>query len=218
MDPVIGLDRATEPLKFLLSLLELEEVTLLVSELVKLGVDFLSQELLDLIHLLLLLVHGANGFFALVFEHGRARSFFDQAQDLGRLHVEHLGDLALHDEEVGVVDVELHGLEKVLDLLLGGFVTADEVLGRLVHGNDASDGDAVPLLEADRCLGLVGIVEDDGDTGTRHTRLAAFIDQILQVGSADLAKKSSRCQSGRVYVLQGRERGSQDQALQQSCW
>lgn len=30
------------------------------------------------------------------------------------LQAAHLGDHALHDEEVGVVDVELHGVEQVL--------------------------------------------------------------------------------------------------------
>lgn len=38
----------------------------------------------------------------------------------------HLGDMALHDEEVESVDIELDTLEEVL---LGRLVTVEEVLG-----------------------------------------------------------------------------------------
>ena len=37
--------------------------------------------------------------------------------------------MALHDEEVGIVDIELDALEEVLDTLLGRLVTIEEVLG-----------------------------------------------------------------------------------------
>ena len=44
------------------------------------------------------------------------------------LHVEHLGDATLHDEEVGVVDVELHGAEQVLNACVVGVAPVDQVL------------------------------------------------------------------------------------------
>ena len=47
----------------------------------------------------------------------------------------HLGDTTLHDEEIGVVDVELHTLEQRLDSLLCHFVAIEEVLGYIGDGN-----------------------------------------------------------------------------------
>ena len=38
----------------------------------------------------------------------------------------HLGNAALHDEEVGVVDIELDALEEVLDSFGGRLVTVEE--------------------------------------------------------------------------------------------
>ena len=47
---------------------------------------------------------------------------------LWRLHVEHFGDPALHDEEVGVVHVQLDGAEKVLDAAVLAVGAVDQVL------------------------------------------------------------------------------------------
>ena len=41
----------------------------------------------------------------------------------------HLRDLALHDQEVRVVDIQLYALEERLDRVLLGFVPVQEVLG-----------------------------------------------------------------------------------------
>ena len=41
----------------------------------------------------------------------------------------HLGNAALHDEEVGIVDIELDALEEVLDTLWGRLVTVEEIPG-----------------------------------------------------------------------------------------
>ena len=49
-----------------------------------------------------------------------------------RLHV-YFSDSALHDHEVGVVDVQLDGLEEGLDGCLVGLVAIDEVLCEVWH-------------------------------------------------------------------------------------
>jgi hypothetical protein len=41
--------------------------------------------------------------------------------------VAHLGDAALHNQKVGVVDIELDALEKSLDIMLLGLVSIQEV-------------------------------------------------------------------------------------------
>ena len=50
-------------------------------------------------------------------------------------HVEHFLDAALHDDEVGVVDVELDRLEGVEDLLLLGFVPVEEPFDDIGQGD-----------------------------------------------------------------------------------
>jgi hypothetical protein len=46
-------------------------------------------------------------------------------------HETSLGDLPLHDEKVRIVDVELNGLEELLDELLRRLVAVHEVLGEV---------------------------------------------------------------------------------------
>lgn len=38
-----------------------------------------------------------------------------------------LGDLALHNDKIGVVDIELHGLKDILNLLLARFVSVEKI-------------------------------------------------------------------------------------------
>jgi len=47
---------------------------------------------------------------------------------LGRLHVEDLGDTALHDQEMWIVHIQLHRTEQVLDTRVVGITAVDEVL------------------------------------------------------------------------------------------
>ena len=47
--------------------------------------------------------------------------------DLRWLHVEHFGDATLHDEEVGVVDVQLHRTEQILHTIVVGVASVDQV-------------------------------------------------------------------------------------------
>eukprot|EP00982_Pelagococcus_subviridis_P016041 31446-Pelagococcus_subviridis.AAC.5 len=56
------------------------------------------------------------------------RGFFEHAENLRRLHVQHLRDPPLHDEKVRVVHVELHGVKQVLNPRRLRDVPVDEVL------------------------------------------------------------------------------------------
>lgn len=89
----------------------------------------------DFLHLLVLLRHSLHSLVLALLEHPGAGSLLDHTENLGWLHVEHLGDLALHDEEVGVVDVELHGLEEVLDILEGRLVAIEKILGHIANSD-----------------------------------------------------------------------------------
>ena len=54
---------------------------------------------------------------------------------LRRLHVEHLGDASLHDKEVRVVDVELHGAKQVLYPRGLGQAAVEQVLVTTAYHN-----------------------------------------------------------------------------------
>ena len=57
-----------------------------------------------------------------------ASSLFNHGQDLGGLHVEDLGDPALHDEEVGIVHVQLDGPEEVAHPAVLHVAPVDQIL------------------------------------------------------------------------------------------
>ena len=82
----------------------------------------------------------------------------------------------MHDEEVWVVDVQLDGLEEVLDRLLLGAVSVDEVLARAPQDDLSRHGDLRVVFEADWARLFVVVVEDDCDAGFCDAGLAAFID------------------------------------------
>lgn len=92
----------------------------------------------------------------------------------------------MHDEEVRIVDVELDRLKHVLNGLLSGLVSVDEVLGHATHCDLTSDRNLRIRLEAHRRAGLIGVVEDDGDRCSRNTSLPSFVDEILEIRSSDL--------------------------------
>lgn len=41
------------------------------------------------------------------------------------------------------------------------------------------------LLKSNRCLCFIAIVEDDRDTGFRHSSLASLVDQVLEIRGSD---------------------------------
>ncbi len=52
----------------------------------------------------------------------------DHGEDLRGLHVEHLGDPALHDQEVGIVYVQLDGAEEIADPAVLHVAPVDQIL------------------------------------------------------------------------------------------
>jgi hypothetical protein len=89
---------------------------------------YLDSYCLDLFQLFFFLGDGCNGGFLLVLKHARSSGLLNHGECLSWLHVKHLGDSPLHDEEVRVVDIELHGLKEVRDNFLGHIVAVDEEL------------------------------------------------------------------------------------------
>lgn len=81
--------------------------------------------LCDFVHFDFLFLHRGLGLFFSVFIHACASRFFDHGQDFGRLHVEHFCDAALHDEEMGVVHIQLNTLKEILKAILRHCGTID---------------------------------------------------------------------------------------------
>ena len=86
-------------------------------------------------HLLVLFGHGLEGSGLLALKHAGTGSLLNHGQNLWGFHVEDFCDATLHDEEVRVVDVELHRLEEVGHPGLLGVVAVDHVLVLPANGN-----------------------------------------------------------------------------------
>jgi len=89
--------------------------------------DVLAQNPLNLVQLRVLLLNDGQsvGFFHVV---GLgAGSLLDHGQDLYGLHVQHLGDFALHNQEVRVVDIQLDTAEEIADTLGCGVLAIDQI-------------------------------------------------------------------------------------------
>jgi hypothetical protein len=82
----------------------------------------------------------------------------------------------LHDQKIGIIDVELHGLEEVLDRLLLRAMSIDEVFACAAEHDLSCDRYLTIFLEADGRLFLVTVVEDDRHAGFGYACLAAFVD------------------------------------------
>jgi len=109
----------------------------------------------DLVQFLVLLFDRLDGRLLLVFKHASSCSLLDHCQDLDRAHVENLCDVALHDQKVRVVDIELDRLEQVGDHLLLHIVAVDQVLVVATDDDLAGDGDGLVLFVANgRRLGV----------------------------------------------------------------
>jgi hypothetical protein len=82
----------------------------------------------------------------------------------------------LHNQEVGVVDVQLDRLEQVLHCLLLRAMAIDQIFGGTAQHNLACHTNCGILLEPDRRPLLVSVVEDDGDARFSDAGLAALVD------------------------------------------
>jgi len=85
----------------------------------------------------------------------------------------------LHDKEVRVIDIQLYGLEEVLDSLLLRSMAIDQVFACTPEDDLAGDRDLAMFFEADWRLLLVAVIEDNCYTGFCNARLAAFVDEVL---------------------------------------
>jgi hypothetical protein len=85
----------------------------------------------------------------------------------------------LHDEEIGVIDVELDRLKQVLDGLLLRAVAIDQVFTRASENNLASDADLRIFFESNRGLSFVAVVKDNCDARFRYSGLSTLVDEIL---------------------------------------
>lgn len=103
----------------------------------------------------------------------------------------------MHNQEVGVVDVELYGLEEILDCLLLSAVSVDEVFGGAAQHNLPCDANGSIFFEPDRRLLLVSVVEDYCNASFRDSGLTTFVDKILCVS----VSKVQRCDAKRHMFL-----------------
>ena len=185
---VVGDAEPLDPLNVGVVLGPLEVVLLLATEAFEGRGDFLVKNRVELIDLELLFVNGLHGTLLLRLVHPGSRGLLDHAEDFDRLHVEHLGDAALHDEEVGVVDIELHRVEKVLHLTSLGGVSVDKVFALPSNQDLPGYGDLGGTLVADGGSVGIRVVENNCHDSLVHSRLTLLVNQLVEVSGSDLTE------------------------------
>ena len=100
----------------------------------------------------------------------------------------YLGDSALHDQEVRIVDIQLNRPEEVFHAVLLDVGAVDEVLVLASDDHLSGDGHLIVGLVSQWRLLLVSVVEGDGDRGLGDPRLTVLVDQLLQVGGSHVAE------------------------------
>lgn len=90
---------------------------------------------------------------------------------------------------MGIVDVHLYGTEQVLDPLVGDIDAIEQILVLAAHDNLARYRKLLVVLESRRALVPVPVVKSYRHRCLVHTRLTAFVDQILQRCSSYLSVK-----------------------------
>ena len=164
-----------------MSLLKVEKSSLLGSEFFKFGFDLFLEQPFDFAQLQILLRHRFSGLFSPVFEHSRACSLLDHGKDFNSFHVQNFCDTSLHNEEIGVVDVQLNTLEQVLHRLLLRAMAVDQVFARTAEYDLSGNRNRRIFLKTDGRFFRVAVIEDDGHTGLGHTRLSTFVNEILEI-------------------------------------
>ena len=137
-------------------------------------------------------------------KHACARGLFHHRQDFGGFHVQDLGDATLHDQKVGVVDVELDALKQILHGLLRRLVAIDQVLGCATHRHLTRHGNGGIVFKRDGRALLVTVIENDRHRRFRDASLSALVDQVLHI------RRPHRAQVGQT---QHEANGIQDIAL-----
>ena len=104
------------------------------------------------------------------------------------LHQNNSPWLTLHDEEVGVVHVQLDRVEEIGHLPRGLDLSVDQILALPPDEHLARDIDLLELLVPHGARGFVLIVEHDGDAGLVDARLALLVHELGEVAGADLGQ------------------------------
>mmetsp|Transcript_53208 Transcript_53208/g.116105 ORF Transcript_53208/g.116105 Transcript_53208/m.116105 type:complete len:268 (-) Transcript_53208:240-1043(-) len=140
--------------------------------------DLFTQQLVDLIDLVLLLFQGLQSNCLLVLIHASAGGLFDHTQRLLRLHVDHLRNPTLHDEKMGVVHIQRHRMKQILNLILLHVVRVQEIPVSASDDDLTRNDDLVVHLVPHRTVLLVLVVEDNGHTGFRHAGLPLLVYKL----------------------------------------
>ena len=162
---------------------ELIQGLLLFAEFFELRVHILRDDLFDLLQLGVLLPDELESLSLLRLVEADARSLLNEPQDLLGLHVDNLGDAALHDQKVRIIDIQFDRAKQGLDFL-GGLRLPVDVVFRLRVLDGARHDNLVEVSVAGRRLRLVAIVEFDGDGGLGDSRVTLLVDKFLQLFSS----------------------------------
>mmetsp|Transcript_761 Transcript_761/g.2467 ORF Transcript_761/g.2467 Transcript_761/m.2467 type:complete len:218 (+) Transcript_761:4271-4924(+) len=145
-------------------------------QLVEHGRDLRGQDLFNLLYLSLLLFDRLEGGLLLHLVHAGASRLLDHRKDLGRFHADDLGDAPLHDQEVRVVHVELHGMKQVLHTPGLGDVAVDEVLVPSPDDDLPRDCELLTVFVAHRGAIPVRVVEDNRHRGLGGPGLPSLVN------------------------------------------
>lgn len=99
---------------------------------------------------------------------------------LKRFHVQHLGDASLHNQEIRIVDVHLHGAKQIDDLFILHRFTVNPVFVFAANNDESRDGDLAAFLITNWTVIFVCIVEENGHGCLRDARLTILVHQFLQ--------------------------------------
>ena len=165
---------------------ELIQGLLLFAEFFELRVHVLRDNLFDLLQLSVLLPDQFESLRLLRLVQADARGLLNQSEDLLRLHVDDLGDAALHDQKVRIIDIQFDRAKQGLHFLRRLRLPIDVVL-RLRVFDGARHHYLVDVGVAGRRLRLVAIVEFDGDGGLGDSRVTLLVDKLLQFFSSHVS-------------------------------
>ena len=101
----------------------------------------------------------------------------------------------LHDQEVGVVDIQLDTVKQILHLIHLCAVTLDQVLVATSQHHLSTDRDLVILLISNGTTTGVLVVKHQRYARLRNARLSLFVHQLLQILHTHLANHFSTPQN-----------------------
>eukprot|EP00850_Spirogloea_muscicola_P019585 SM000194S04821 [mRNA] locus=s194:96066:101852:+ [translate_table: standard] len=153
--------------------------------------------------------------------YAEAFEVFQTCNSITPLHspgaVAYLGYPSLHDEEVRIVDIQLHGMEEILDTArqscraIDGVLPSFKLCEGVAYGTSSAaqdgderahlsrDNDLPTVLVANGAADTIGIVEGDGDSSLGHAGLTLLVHQLLQrLGSHVLKVRNAEVEADGV--------------------